>query len=427
MKYLLPALLLAAHGCSSPRHAGQSPSAAVHERWLIRATRLYVAPDSPPIDDAWVLVGNGKIEAVGASTTPGPEGARSIPACDGGVVTAGFHNSHVHFIEAAFAGAATRPAAELERAVSRMLLAFGFTTVVDIGSDLNNTVMLRQRIERGELKGPEILTTGMPLFPVNGLPLYLRDLPPEFVRQTQQPANGKDAAAMVAKNFELGANATKLGIATPQGGDEIARMSLDVARAAADETHRRGGLVIAHPTDAQGVRDAVNAHVDVLAHTTIDPANSTWDDRLIRDLVARKVSVIPTLKLWGYEFAKQGHSAAALEVAFNDAKGQIRAFVQAGGQLLFGTDVGYMTDHDPTDEYLLMARAGLTPMQILASLTTAPAARWSSEARRGLVNPGVAADLVVLDADPATDVKHFANVKCTIRNGQLVFRRETRE
>ena len=65
----------------------------------------------------------------------------------------------------------------------------------------------------------------------------------------------------------------------------------------------------------------------------------------------------------------------------------MRAYAQAGGQILFGTDVGYMTDYDPAEEYRLMARA-LTPMQILASLTTAPAARWKEEARRGRVAGG---------------------------------------
>ena len=105
----------------------------------------------------------------------------------------------------------------------------------------------------------------------------------------------------------------------------------------------------------------------------------------------------------------------------NEARVQLAAFAAAGGQVLFGTDVGYMTDFDPTEEYVQMSRAGLTPMQTLASLTTAPAARWRQENRRGSVSPGFDADLVVLNADPATDVSHFANVKCTFRRGREIF------
>jgi imidazolonepropionase-like amidohydrolase len=68
-----------------------------------------------------------------------------------------------------------------------------------------------------------------------------------------------------------------------------------------------------------------------------------------------------------------------------------------------------------------MAQAGLTPMQILTSLTTAPAARWQQTNRRGRVQAGLDADLVVLNDDPAADVRHFSDVKCTIRGGREIF------
>lgn len=84
-----------------------------------------------------------------------------------------------------------------------------------------------------------------------------------------------------------------------------------------------------------------------------------------------------------------------------------------GGEVLFGTDVGYMTDADPADEYELMAKAGPTPMQVLASLTSPPASRWKDSDRRGRVAPGMDADLVVLDADPTVDARNFAKVRCT--------------
>jgi imidazolonepropionase-like amidohydrolase len=394
--------------------------------WLITATRIYVAPESPPIDDGWVLITAGKIEAVGAATDVQPTGVRIHSACSGGVVAAGFHNGHVHLATPAFEQAATRPAAELQDGMSQMLTGFGFTTVVDTGSILANTVALRQRVDGGEVRGPSILTAGVPLYPEDGIPIYLRDLPVEILRQLPQPATGAEAIAVVAQNFLLGANGTKLFVATPQGGRVIQRMAAEIARVAVEETHRRGGLVMAHPTDAQGLRDAVAAGVDIIAHTTIDPAGSAWSDDLIREMVAGRVSVVPTLKLWGYELDRQGAAMDVREGAIDAARREVEAFVTAGGQLLFGTDVGYMTDFDPTDEYVLMARAGLSIPQILASLTTAPAVRWNEGERRGRVAPGLAADLVVLDSDPATDVRSFADVRCTIRAGQEVFTRPRR-
>jgi hypothetical protein len=62
--------------------------------------------------------------------------------------------------------------------------------------------------------------------------------------------------------------------------------------------------------------------------------------------------------------------------ATSTALDQLRAFVGAGGQVLFGTDVGYMSVYDPADEYALMSESGMTSRQILASLTTAPAERF---------------------------------------------------
>jgi imidazolonepropionase-like amidohydrolase len=80
-----------------------------------------------------------------------------------------------------------------------------------------------------------------------------------------------------------------------------------------------------------------------------------------------------------------------------------------------------MLDFDPTDEYVLMSKAGLSTAEILASLTTSPAERWNESARRGRVAAGQDADLVVLGADPGDDVKNFANVRCVFRAGKLIY------
>jgi imidazolonepropionase-like amidohydrolase len=407
--------MAAAVGCGSP----QRPSG--DDRWILTGTRIYAAPDEPPMDNAWVVVNGGKIEAIGPASAEPPTGVRRTSGCSGGVIMAGFQNSHVHFTDAAFTHAATRSRDELERSLNRMLTGFGFTTVVDTGSIVTNTVALRQRIELGDVRGPAILTAGIPLYPQNGIPFYLRDLPPELLRQLPQPATVDEAVAVIRNNFASGANGTKLFVATPQGHGEIRRMSAEIARAAVAETRRLGGLVMVHPTDPEGVSAAVAAGVDIIVHTTIDPPNAAWSDELVREMLTRKVSVVPTLKLWGYELDKQKRPMNVREGAMGDAARQLKAFSDGGGQVLFGTDVGYMTDFDPTDEYVLMARAGLTPMQILASLTTAPAARWSAAERRGRLKPGFDADLVVLDSDPAADVRHFVDVKCTIRAGREVF------
>jgi imidazolonepropionase-like amidohydrolase len=84
-----------------------------------------------------------------------------------------------------------------------------------------------------------------------------------------------------------------------------------------------------------------------------------------------------------------------------------------------------MTDSDPSDEYMYMARAGLTFSQILASLTTAPASRFGAAARTGRIAAGLDADLVVVDGDPGSDIRALARVRMTLHRGRMVYERTT--
>ena len=410
-KVLLIAAAFLATACSE-----RAPEGSV----LLTASRIYAAPEQAPIDNGAILMQAGRILAVGPRDTVAARGARRLERCDGGIVVAGFQNSHVHFTEPKWEGADARPAAELAESLRGMLTRYGFTTVVDTASGVENTVALRSRIERGEIAGPHILTAGLPLYPEHGIPIYLRDMPAEFLALLPQPGSTEVALAIVQSNLDRGADATKLFVMTPQGGGRAAFMKPDIARVAADETHRRGLPVLVHPTDFEGIELAIEAGADILVHTTIGGGKATWDEGLVARLVEQDIGVVPTLKLWRYELERAAVPADIVEQALGDAVAQLRAFSTAGGQVLFGTDVGYMSDYDPAEEYRQMARA-LTPMQILASLTTAPAARWQEQDSRGRVAKGLDADLVVLDADPAENAGNFAGVRCTIRAGQPVF------
>ncbi len=132
------------------------------------------------------------------------------------------------------------------------------------------------------------------------------------------------------------------------------------------------------------------------------------------------MSLIPTLKLWTYELTRAGVSADVVERILGNGVAQTRAFADLGGQLLFGTDVGYMADYDPSDEFVYLQRAGLGPAQILAMLTTAPADRFG-RARTGRLAPGLAADIVVLDGDPALEARVFAKIRATMRDGRVIY------
>lgn len=422
----LPLLAVAAAafvaGCASVAPTAAGPAAAGNDApHVLYAARVYPAPDAAPIDDAVVVWRARKIVAVGRrGQVAVPPAALGLPGCDGGTLVAGFHNNHVHFIGSPWGPeGAAHPVAQA-RALVDTYTKWGFTTVVDLASDRDATLALRARIERGELAGPRILTASWPLFPAHGLPVYIKDLPASLLERMPQPQTPEAAARQVRENLDAGADATKLFIVTPQGHGQVKTMPLAIARAAVQASHARGAPVFVHPTNFAGALEALDAGADVLAHDAFDDG-SPWPPELLRRAVAAHLVMVPTLKLMPSELAKEHVPAAAADPLIAGVVEHVRAFHAAGGTLMFGTDVGYMHDPDPTDEYRLLARAGLSPMHILSMLTTTPAAFWHAADRRGRVAVGMDADLAVLDADPVRDPANFAHVRCTLREGRPLY------
>jgi imidazolonepropionase-like amidohydrolase len=99
---------------------------------------------------------------------------------------------------------------------------------------------------------------------------------------------------------------------------------------------------------------------------------------------------------------------------------QLRAFVAAGGEVLFGTDVGYIPEKDADEEAGRMSRAGMDWRAILVSLTSAPARRMR-DSTRGALAVGAPADLVLVEGDPRNNVESFTHVRATWVAGKSVF------
>jgi len=408
---LVPALVAVLVACST----APSPPSTPRVTALVGG-RVLPSPQAAAIPDGVVLIEGTTITAVGPrAAVRAPEGA-TVVDCTGGTVTSGFWNSHVHFTGSQFRGAETAGAEALAGALRAMLTSYGVVHVVDTGSLLANTLALRRRIDRGEMPGPSILSAGGGFVPAGGSPYYI--LParlPELARP--------EDVARVEAELAGGADIVKLftgSFATPRS---IVVMPLEIVRAAVEAGHRRGKLVFAHPSNSPGARVAIEGGVDVLAHTfptSLD--GSPWDRALPAMMRERGMALIPTLKLWPYELRKAGLPNDLVERVLRIAMAQTSAVADLGGELLFGTDVGYMTDYDPTDEFIFLRRAGLGAMQILAMLTTAPAARFASGGT-GRIGPGMTADVVVLDGDPTQDVRAFAKVRMTMRDGRVIYRR----
>jgi imidazolonepropionase-like amidohydrolase len=186
------------------------------------------------------------------------------------------------------------------------------------------------------------------------------------------------------------------------------------------EADRRKLPVFAHPQNSTGLVAALAGGVDVLAHTV--PAGPPWKPEFVARLREARVAVIPTLTLFRVEGQRVQLPRAVQESWQANATAQVQALHAAGGEILFGTDAGYITQFDPAEEYQLLAKAGLDSRAVLTALTTAPAARFGRADRSGRVATGFDADLVILDADPAADVAAFARVHATLRAGQWLSR-----
>jgi imidazolonepropionase-like amidohydrolase len=403
------ALALAGCAASSPRPQPNSTHWSVAARRAYVGATVIVSPEAAPIPDGVVLVDGDHIAAVGSrASVPIPRDAQVIE-CGGATITAAFWNTHVHFTQPGWRDAAHAQPARLAADVREFLTRWGFAHAVDTGSNREDTLALRDRIERGELPGPSIRTAGGTYVAVGGQPVYLRVRLPEL-------ATPEQARAVVAAELDGGSELIKVMTASVVAHPPPPVMPLPVVRAVTAAAHARGALVFAHPTNRAGVEAARDGGVDVLAHTA--PAGGPWSEADARALVAAGVSLIPTVSLWRREIEADDRALADRFEAV--AIDQVRVFAAAGGVLLFGTDAGYRPEFDPTAEHQLLARAGLTFAIRLAMLTTAPATRFHA-ARTGRLAPGLDADLVILDGDPRTDPAAFARVRLTLRRGIVLY------
>lgn len=160
--------------------------------------------------------------------------------------------------------------------------------------------------------------------------------------------------------------------------------------------------------------NALAGGVDVLAHTIPDTEFNHSTDELAR-FKAQHTALVPTLTLWTIVVKDPEVTRRAVQAGVE----QLKAFSVNGGTVLFGTDVGFITIDDTSLEFEFMHRA-LTTNEVLATLTTNPAAYFKA-ATKGRVEKGFDADLVVIDGDPAADVRNLAKVAYTIRAGQIIY------
>jgi imidazolonepropionase-like amidohydrolase len=266
---------------------------------------------------------------------------------------------------------------------------------------------LRKRVESGEVPGPKILMAG-DIFPEHGHPVYL---PAEM--QLPEAATPADALRMVRGYMYMGLDGTKLFTGSYMGNKPVVNMDPEIVKTAADITHTLGKPVFAHPQNHAGVDSALAGGVDVLAHTIPTEGSFTADE--LAKIKQQHTAMTPTLTL----FTTVTQNPDAQKYLVQAGVDEVKAFTAAGGTILFGTDVGFTTKYDTAEEFEYMGRA-MTWSEILASLTTNPSQLFKASTK-GRIEQDMDADLVVLEGDPAADVRNFGKVVWTVRAGRVIY------
>jgi imidazolonepropionase-like amidohydrolase len=401
--------------CANIAAANAREASNSHSLLALVGGTIYANPASPALTDGAIAFQDGVITAIGPRSKVHIEPDTTIIDCKGLVITAGLWNSHVHFAERKWSDAETAPAQDLERQLTEMFLQYGFTSAYDLSSDLENTLSLRNRIDSGEISGPRILTTGEGLIaPGAAPPSIVTQMMGWMIVNLLEVSDAETASAATARLINSGADGVKLFAATPQANRRLETGTIDGAVAVA---HSHGKPVFLHPSSSEDVVDAVSRGVDVITHTT--PNSQQWDAPSLSKIRSKHVALTPTLSLWRNY---QRHDRVSMrDGVTTSALDQLSEWVAFGGVVLFGTDAG-ANEYDPSEEYSLMAKAGMTSREILASLTSLPAEFFGS-ARLGKIEVGNEADLAVFGGDPIRDISEFTNVRYVVRSGNLIYQR----
>lgn len=384
---------------------------------MLVGAKIYPSPTAQPIEHGSILIHDDRIADVGSAPSVNPPRGATVLDCTGLVITAGFWNSHVHILTPGLIHADKLSPDETTAQLQGMFTKWGFTTVFDIASVLKNTNLIRHRIATGETKGPRILTVGEPFWIAT--PIYVKSF--LEANHVEIPSVHSTAKAKVRVQQEIrdGTDGIKIFVDSIEQ-NAILTMPEELARSIVQEAHAHDKPVFAHVSNNAGIEIALQSGVDVIAHTT--PMDKPWSAAFAQRLVTAHMALTPTLTLWEFESHKGSISAAGLEEGMERAAQQLNAFQHAGGDVLFGTDLGYTDVFDTSEEFKWMSRGGMSYQQILASLTTSPARRFGFGRRSGRIAKGYDADIVVLRSDPAHDLAAFSQVRYTVRSGIFIYR-----
>jgi imidazolonepropionase-like amidohydrolase len=393
-----------------PQAPAPGPGPDAEERLVIENVWVMDPGSATSLPEQSIVVRGGRIEWVGPSRELRDVAGAMVDA-SGRFAIPGLIDLHQHAV-----GFVGHP---------EEWLAKGITSVRNPGADdLESARRARAMIDAGHSAGPRLFLGLLVDFDAAQTPDSVRTL--------------------IEKEHEKGIDLVKLYSRTP----------LDHARAAIAQAHQEGLPVTWHLSGT--LSDAIELGTDGVEHLYVfrelmpEPAGEApptasdafqliyrrWASHLDPEaerakalfgrLAERRIVWTPTLVLseqiaMGRKEYSKGWTRKEVEAAlagFDAACMMVGAAHRAGVLIGAGTDT-----EDPGDfhrELELLVRCGLSPMSALEAATSTAAAALLRDQLLGAVRPGFAADLVLLDGDPAEDISNTRRVWRVVKDGRVL-------
>jgi hypothetical protein len=441
------ALLLTIRGLTSSEGLRSDESFAFIHATVIDGTGAAAKPDQT------VIIARNHIRTVEQfGRTKIPSGIRMIDAT-GQFLIPGLWDMHVH----------TRYSG-IDHL--RLLVANGVTSTRDMGAPWEHFDVIkrwRKEIQEGTRIGPRLFAAG-PLLdgPSSVWSHSAKIASPEAGREIVQRLK-KDRADFV-KVYDLLSQASFYAIADEakrQHFSFVGHVPLAVTLAEASDAGQRSiehidAILFACSDREKELKDELAAGVApalVLNHAVNSSFNANKAAALFSRLQRNHTSVVPTLSLfWTVRALATGDAATVKadslryvpaayveewsqrprgsrevwDANFTKIAEVVREVHKAGVELLAGTDVVkpfFVPGFSLHLELSLLVRAGLSEMEALEAATRKPA-RFMGVADVGTVEPGMVADLVLLDANPLRTIENTQKIAAVVTTGQLIEKRQ---
>jgi imidazolonepropionase-like amidohydrolase len=369
---------------------------------LVITNAHIVVGNGQVIERGSVVVRSGKIVSV-ASGAAGAQGTQTIDA-GGMTVMPGFIDGHRHIMR----GNPEQWLAQEAAARMQEFLEAGYTTVMEGGGALPGILQLKQKIDKGELKGPRIITSAR-----------------------ADPGNFKTPELARARVQELakgGVEIIKASISPKATPDETAILAVVV-----EEGKRHNLKTMVHAVSPQAMLAAVKAGAQKLVHTPHFGWLSDVDARVIRDAGVEVLSCagfgVPVFGVFNQNNVPTFRDGKPWPDAILDGEGRGReaGYKAVNARTLwdngviygYGTDTGYHPRQGLAHELRTLSLM-FSPQDIVKLMGPNTAAFIDKGAELGTLETGKLGDLVILEGNPLEGYWHLLNAKIVVKGGVVV-------